>query len=103
MPANNLEWLQDWYQRQCDGKWEHSHGMNLKPLEDPGWHLTINLVGTSAADARPQTLRLDTLSGDWISCSIADQRFEGSCDPRKLEQIIGVFRKWVDASGQTRS
>ncbi len=102
MPSNDLEWLDDWYQRQCNGEWEHRQGMRLESLvttgalENPGWHLTINLVGTSAVNARPQQLRLETQGGDWLACSIAGECFEGSGDPRRLEQIIGVFRRWVE-------
>jgi hypothetical protein len=103
MPRNNLEWLDGWYQRQCNGEWEHTQGVRLKSLDDPGWHLTINLAGTSAVNARPQQLRLDTQSGGWLACSIAGECFEGSGDPRKLEQIIGVFRRWVETERQTGS
>jgi hypothetical protein len=96
MPRDHLEWLDSWYRRQCNGDWEHRQGMRLQPLEKAGWHLTINLAGTSAVNARPQQLRLDTKGGGWLSCSIAGECFEGSGDPRKLEQIIGVFRRWVE-------
>jgi len=97
MPSNNLEWLDNWYQQQCNGVWEHQQGVRLRPLDSPGWLLTINLAGTSAVNARPQQLRLDTQGGGWLACSIAGECFEGSGDPRKLEQIIGVFRRWVEA------
>ncbi len=108
MPTNDLEWLDNWYQQQCNGVWEHRQGMRLEPLESPkvldnptvekpGWLLTINLAGTSAVNARPQQWRLDTRGGGWLACSIAGECFEGSGDPRKLEQIIGVFRRWVEA------
>lgn len=102
MPRNDLEWLDDWYQRQCNGEWEHSQGVRLESLghrgslKNPGWHLTINLAGTSAVNAPPQQLRLETQGGDWLACSIAGECFEGSGDPRRLEQIIGVFRRWVE-------
>ncbi len=96
MPRNDLEWLDNWYQQQCNGVWEHQQGVRLKPLDNPGWLLTINLAGTSAVNARPQQLRLDTRGGGWLACSIAGECFEGSGDPRKLEQIIGVFRRWVE-------
>jgi len=98
MQRDNLEWLDLWYQSQCDGDWEHSRGMWLESLTDPGWQLTIHLAGTSAANIGPQRLQFDTLCGEWIKCSIFDGRFEGSGDPRKLEQIIGVFRQWVDVA-----
>ena len=97
MPTNDLEWLDNWYQQQCNGVWEHRQGVRLQSLEKPGWLLTINLAGTSAVNARPQQWRLDTRGGGWLACSIAGECFEGSGDPRKLEQIIGVFRRWVEA------
>jgi hypothetical protein len=96
MSKDNLEWLDEWYQRQCNGTWEHSQGVHLRSLDNPGWHLSISLAGTSAENASPQKISLDTPAGDWITCSISADRFDGSGDPRKLEQIIGVFRKWVD-------
>jgi Immunity protein 53 len=97
MSLNNLEWLESWYQQQCNGEWEHSHGVHLETLERPGWQLTINLTGTSAENMPPQRLSFDSSGGDWIACSLSPGRFEGAGDPRKLEQIIGIFRKWVDA------
>lgn len=103
MPRNDLEWLDDWYQSQCNGEWEHQQGVRLKSLENPGWQLTIKLAGTTAVNTRPQQLRLETQNGGWLACSIAAECFEGSGDPHKLEQIIGVFRRWVETGRQTNS
>jgi hypothetical protein len=100
MPTNHLEWLDEWYQRQCNGEWEHTQGMRLEFLDKPGWQLTIHLAGTSARNTRPQRLRMETRGGGWLSCSIGAECFEGSCDPRKLEQIIGVFRRWVELGAE---
>ena len=98
MQRDNLEWLDHWYRRQCNGEWEHSRGVRLESLDDPGWRLTIHLAGTTAANTVPQRLNLDTPCGEWINCAISEDRFQGSGDLRKLEQIIGVFRQWVDAT-----
>ena len=98
MPRNHLEWLDEWYRHQCNGEWEHKQGMRLRMLDDPGWQLTIQLEGTSAKNTRPQRLRMETRGGGWLACSIGAERFEGSGDPRKLEQIIGVFRRWVETN-----
>lgn len=100
---DNLEWLEDWYQRQCDGDWEHNQGLRLESLRRPGWRLTINLEGTTAQDAVPNHLSLDTSGEEWINCSISADRFEGAGDPRRLEQIIGIFRRWVEAPRQAGS
>jgi hypothetical protein len=60
MMPDNLEWLEDWYQRQCDGAWEHEQGIRLESLRQPGWRLTINLEGTSAQDASRNRLNIGT-------------------------------------------
>jgi Immunity protein 53 len=100
---NNLEWLEGWYQQQCDGDWENRQGLRLESLRRPGWRLIISLEGTSAQNASPNRLSLDTSGGEWLDCTISAQRFEGAGDPRRLEQIIGVFRKWVETPQQTQS
>ena len=103
MPRNDLEWLDEWYQRQCNGNWEHTQGMRLQSLDDPGWQLTIHLSGTSAVNTRPQRLRMVTRGGGWLACSIEAECFKGSGDPRKLEQIIGVFRRWVETNPRRKA
>jgi hypothetical protein len=95
--SDNLEWLEDWYQRQCDGAWEHNQGIRLESLRMRGWRLIISLEGTSAENAAPNQLHFGTSGEEWIDCTISPERFEGAGDPRRLEQIIGVFRKWVEA------
>jgi hypothetical protein len=93
---NNLEWLEGWYQSQCDGKWENLQGIRLESLRRSGWRLVISLEGTSAQNAAPNRLSLDTSGDEWLDCSISGERFEGAGDPRRLEQIIGIFRRWVE-------
>ena len=62
--------------------------------------MTISLEGTTAQNAEPNRLSLDTSGEEWIDCTISGERFEGAGDPRRLEQIIGIFRKWVDGPRQ---
>jgi Immunity protein 53 len=95
---DNLEWLEDWYRQQCDGAWENLDGLRLEPTVRPGWHLTINLKGTSSAAIEPRDLQMQATADDWTLCRIAGDKFEGFGDPQKLEQIIGVFRHWVCTS-----
>ena len=43
---NNFLWLEQWYLQQCDGEWEHSFGVTIGTLDNPGWTVRINLQGT---------------------------------------------------------
>jgi len=44
---NALSELQKWYFAQCDGDWEHSYGVRIDTVDNPGWTLEIDLVGTN--------------------------------------------------------
>jgi hypothetical protein len=34
---SNLSRLSTWYQSQCDERWEHSFGLKIETLDNPGW------------------------------------------------------------------
>lgn len=40
-------WLQDWYIQNCDGDWEHCYGIKIETLDNPGWCIDIDLIGTN--------------------------------------------------------
>ncbi len=77
--------------------------MLLEPLETPEpsrWRLRIDLRGTDAAGAAPRRLHLRAIDGPWLRCTIHPQRFEG--EGADVEELIGVFRRWVDARPPAR-
>jgi hypothetical protein len=47
---DTLQELQNWYQSHCDGDWEHSNGVRIGNLDNPGWSVMIDLVGTELAE-----------------------------------------------------
>jgi hypothetical protein len=38
---NELRQIQDWYKSQCNGEWEHSCGLSIETLDNPGWRVQI--------------------------------------------------------------
>ncbi|MDO7908781.1 Imm53 family immunity protein [Paenibacillus sp. JX-17] len=42
-----LKWLQEWYASQCDGDWEHSNGIKITSIDNPGWYVEINIDGNN--------------------------------------------------------
>jgi hypothetical protein len=40
-------WLQSWYVAQCNGDWEHSYGIAIDTLDNPGWSVTIDVARTA--------------------------------------------------------
>lgn len=105
-PQDDLGWLTRWYASQCDGDWEHAYGVEIGTLDNPGWTLTIDLVGTALESAAFETVSCNTEAtsgGDpsqrWHHCRVEDGRFQGSGGVADLPTIIGVFRAWAEKAG----
>lgn len=96
-----LEELQNWYIEQCNGDWEHSYGITIGTLDNPGWSLTVDLRETGLQNqtfaTREHDKTADDLNqdGDWFVCRVEEQRFLAHCGPRKLEEVISIFLAWA--------
>ena len=42
-----IDWLQSWYEKQCNSDWEHNYGIKIETLDNPGWSITVDLVDTN--------------------------------------------------------
>jgi hypothetical protein len=34
-----IERIQKWYLEQCNGDWEHSYGIEITTMDNPGWYI----------------------------------------------------------------
>ena len=97
-----LNWLMTWYESQCDGNWEHSWGVRIGTLDNPGWSVRINLAETDWHECPPQSICEDLAPDrDWISCRVvlSDEGpvFEGFCGPANLGRVIERFRRLIES------
>jgi hypothetical protein len=110
---NEITRLQRWYASQCNGEWEHQHGISIASCDNPGWWVKIDLAGTSleTKSFAPMARHVDLgqmariaeglepdrrdRGGDWMVCEIKDKVFEGAGDPEKLQTILGAFLNWA--------
>jgi len=90
-----IERLQLWYASQCNGEWEHSHGVTIGTLDNPGWSVQIDLVGTSVAGRAMRPSRREG-EHDWINCEVRDGRFCGHGGAGNLADILEYFLSWAD-------
>lgn len=98
---NLIPRLQRWYLAQCDGDWEHSLGVKIGTLDNPGWTLDIDLESTPL-DGRSFTrvergLDAREPNVDWFTCFIEDKQFKGRGGPEKLAEMIAIFLNWAEA------
>ena len=91
----DLDWFQSWYLERANGTWEHERGVRITTLDNPGWALKVDLVGTPFESLPEREIQVEISEQNWIYCKIASGRFEGHGGPLNLATLISTFRKWV--------
>ncbi|WP_140908426.1 immunity 53 family protein [Cognatiluteimonas lumbrici] len=94
---NELQRLQDWYQSHCDGDWEHSYGVEIDTLDNPGWVVRIDLADTELEGRDFVVLERGDSEADpdWIHCRVESRAFVGTGGVRNLAEILGTFLEWA--------
>jgi len=103
-----LSRLQNWYHSQCNGEWEHSWGITIGTLDNPGWSVEIDLIETqlNGAEFAGHSYGVgddsDQSSDEWIDCRVEGEKFLGFGGPEKLEEIMTIFLDWADSDPNRR-
>ena len=98
---NPLQELQNWYLSQCDDIWEHSYGVSISTLDNPGWSLEIDLAETSLKDIAFEERSYGVgensapCDNNWLYCKVEKNKFLACGGPEKLDEIIGIFLVWA--------
>jgi hypothetical protein len=92
-----LQFLLNWYDRQCNGEWEKVNGITIETLASRGWLVTIDLLETPLENQAMSPVRHERSNTDWILCEVEHGKFHGEGDSQKLGEILLVFEKWVNA------
>ena len=97
---NELNDLQDWYAAQCDGEWEHSHGVKIESCDNPGWWVKIDLKRTALEEVPFSAIQEGDShptnpQGEWMRCYVQDHIFHGAGDPAKLQKVLHIFLDWA--------
>ena len=95
-PPGPLVWLQAWYAEHCDGDWEHDTGITIASLDNPGWRLRINLVGTELDGLPYERTEVERGDHDWLQTWVGDGAFQAACGPLNLGEAIYAFRQHAD-------
>jgi Immunity protein 53 len=95
-----LDWLQDWYLSNCNEDWEHTYGIKIDTLDNPGWSVFIDLDETPMENVVFQSLSLERTENDWIFCKTEDKHFQAACGPKNLLEALKVFQDWVISNSQ---
>ena len=101
-----LSRLQTWYASQCDGDWEHQHGVSIGTLDNPGWRVTIDLAGTPL-EGRPFAEIAEGVGADthpdsprWLRCWAEGGQWHAASDEAQLAQVLRLFLDWAGGSAE---
>lgn len=95
MTMEPLDAIQEWYAACCDGEWEHTYGVRIETLDNPGWTVDIDLAGTPLERKPFSLLNLKRTETDWLNCQIISGNFKGRGGPKNLGEILRIFRDWA--------
>jgi hypothetical protein len=105
---NLMSWLQKWFTAQCDGDWEHHYGITIGTVDNPGWYVVINLVGTPLEAAEFEPVEIHRSEEDWVECRLVEAeaewkwvgdigglQYRDAGGPHNLLEIVRIFGEWV--------
>jgi|26BtaG_2_1085354.scaffolds.fasta_scaffold02406_2 methionyl-tRNA synthetase len=96
MENNLLEWLDEWYESNCDGDWEHYYGIKIVTLDNPGWDVTIDLESTNVDLTELKWYLIEFNSEAWVGFEIKKDVFRCSSIPNNLKLVIFIFKTLVE-------
>ena len=97
MNSTILNWMQEWLAQNCNGDWEHSQNFKITTIDNPGWSVTINLIGTKQEGKFFSPIKKENSEADWLYCTVKDQQFQGDGGVKNLIEILQVFIDWAES------
>lgn len=99
--TDSIAFLANWFLSHCDGDWEHDTRIEIATLDNPGWSLSINLVGSELEGVTLEYVILRDEDPGWVHAWSDGQKFEAAAGPLGLPQAIDIFRRF--SSGEAMS
>ena len=98
---NLIAWLENWYESNCDGDWEHTFGVNISTLDNPGWCVELNVTETIYQDIIFNEVIIERTDNDWVYCKKNDSTIDCMGGPKNLGEVLEILKKWMDENEST--
>jgi hypothetical protein len=96
MEDDIINWLSDWYRNNCNGDWEHSYGIKIETLDNPGWSIRIDVKDTFLEKKKFISELIEKDENDWYDYKLENAQFIANGDPTKLSFLLKLFKKYVE-------
>jgi hypothetical protein len=91
-----IERIQSWYLSNCNGDWEHSYGIEISTLDNPGWKVIIDISDTCLENKLFKNIKVELNETNWVHCYVVDGKFKGYGGVENLEEILSIFFEWLN-------
>ncbi len=91
-----LQRLEVWFENECNEDWEHSFGIKIETLDNPGWLVTIDLTETSWHTLVLDKEFVERNERDWLQTEVVNKQFIGCGGVGNLNEILEYFFEIVD-------
>lgn len=101
---SSINELEKWYLSQCNEDWEHTYGIEVGTLDNPGWFLKVDLAETDIETKEYTEFSYgiaddaETSGNNWLITKLEDGKFIGYGGPQKLEELIKIFLTWAHSN-----
>jgi Immunity protein 53 len=89
--------LESWYERQCNGEWEHGWGIDIGTFAVPKWHFAVELRDTKLEWHRTKWEEVRVDRDDWHCFRFTSGSYESIGTLASLPRMIGDFLAAADA------
>lgn len=96
--ADLVKRIQEWYLARCNGDWEHSYGVKIDTLDNPGWIVTIDLAETEWCRLEIARTVVEMSESDWVQWEVTNAQFVGCGGPLNLPDLLETFLSVVGRS-----
>ena len=93
--VNLIDALERWYASMCNGDWEHTYGVYIGNIDNPGWSLKVELIDTPLFNVFFEEIKIQReIENDWVICKVESGIFQGFGGPKNLNELLRIFLDW---------
>ncbi len=95
---NTLQRVMTWYASNCNEDWEHSFGIKIDTLDNPGWRVQVDIVETDLERKPFDEVDIQRSTDDWVYCAVSEGVFNGAGGTVNLDELLKIFLNWAEHS-----
>jgi hypothetical protein len=94
---DGLHWLQEFLVLRANDEWEHTYGVDIKSIDNPGWRVKIDFKQSGKTYQPFERTEIERSDSDWVHYWIDEETasFHGAGGSRNLVEIFDAFRAFI--------